>query len=112
MRNSEVTERLEKLYNRVLVVTGIDIKNEKSRLQDVVYAKKIFYYCARKKMFTFHQIADFLKCNHATVIHHCRDTPYLLKQDPAFMTNYLRVQGQPIEGKSSRLYFDLMIGSI
>ncbi len=112
MRNKETTERLETIYNRVLKVTGVDIKADKRRLRDVVYAKKIFYYSARKKMITFQQIADFLGANHATVIHHNNDTPYLLKQDKIFFSNYLRVQGQPVEGKSSRLYFDLIIGSI
>ena len=112
MRNTETTEKLERLSQRVLNITGVDIKGDKRRLRDVVYAKKIFYYSARKKLITFQQIADFLGANHATVIHHNNDTPYLLKQDKEFFSNYLRVQGQPVEGKSSRMYFDLMIGNI
>ena len=53
MRNRETTERLEKLAQRVIKVTGVDVKGDKRRLRDVVYAKKIFYYSARKKLITF-----------------------------------------------------------
>ena len=55
--------------------------------------------------------SDFININHATVIWHCNDTEYLLKQDKVFYGNYLRVQGQPVEGKSERDYFDLAIAN-
>lgn len=112
MRNRETTEKLQVLADRVMKVTGIDILNDKRRLRDIVYAKKIFYYCARKKLITFQQIADFMGANHATVIYHNTDTPYLLKQDSEFFSNYLRVQGRPQGISNSRMYFDLTIGNL
>ena len=104
-----IQEQLSTIVNRVEKVTGINVIGNKNRKQHIVYAKKLYCYSARKKNITFHEIADFIKINHATVIWHCNDTEYLLKQDKVFYGNYLRVQGQPAEGKSERDYFDLAI---
>lgn len=103
-------QELDKIINKVKEVTGIDIQT-KSRKQEIVYAKKIYFHIARQKGYSFQSIADKLNMNHATVIFHCYDTPYLLKQDKKFFNDYLRVQGKPVEGKCSRDYFDLSIAN-
>jgi hypothetical protein len=41
MYNREIVERLEKIHKRVLQVTGVDVKTEKRRFQEIIYAKKI-----------------------------------------------------------------------
>lgn len=99
---------LEKIYNKVKEVTGIDIKT-RNRKRQVIYAKKIYCAIARQKGHTFQSIGDYIGADHATVLWHCQDTPYLLKQDEQFMNNYLRVQGKPTEGKCERDYFDLSV---
>mgnify|MGYP005993807127 CR=1 FL=1 len=82
---------LERIYNNVVNITGVEIKN-KSRKRDIVYAKKIYCNLAREKGYTFKAIGEFIGLNHATVVWHNNDTPYLLKQDKEFMDNYLKVK--------------------
>ena len=101
-------EQLEKIVSKIKDVTGIDIRTKK-RQREIVYAKKMYCYIARQRGYGFQKIADQIGINHATVIWHCNDTEYLLKQDKQFMNDYLRVQGKPTEGKCSRDYFDLAI---
>ncbi len=101
-------EELKKIINKVQEVTGVDIRT-RSRKQNIVYAKKIYFHIARQKGYTFQEIGKEIKADHATVIWHCQDTPHLLKQDERFMNNYLRVQGKPVDGKVSREFFDLAI---
>ena len=104
-----IKEQLTTIVERVERVTGVNVNRNKTRLQHIVYAKKLYCYSARQKNITFHEIANHIGMNHATVMWHCNDTEYLLKQDKVFYGNYLRVQGQPAEGKSERDYFDLAI---
>ena len=101
-------EQLEKIVSKIKDVTGVDIRTKK-RQREIVYAKKIYCYVARQKGYGFKVIGDQINIDHATVMWHCNDTEYLLKQDKQFMNDYLRVQGKPTEGKCSRDYFDLSI---
>lgn len=112
MYNKKIQERLEKIQLRVIKVTGVDVVKEKRRFQEIVYAKKIFCTVARQKKATFHQIGDFMSCNHATVINHTKDFDYLCKFDENVRANYLRVMGMPVDGKLERDMFDLTIGMI
>lgn len=112
MYNREIEQRLEKIKQRVLEVTGVDVTVEKRRFQEIIYAKKIFCTVARQKKATFHQIGDFLRCNHATVINHTKDFDYLCKFDDQVKKNYLRVMGMPQEGRLTRDFFDLSLGMI
>ena len=100
---------LIKLKSRILEVTGIDIAT-KSRKQEVVYAKKIYYSIARKKGFTFEAIGSFINADHATALWHYRDTEYLLKQDKHFLKNYLIVEGKSAEEARDRDFFEMTIG--
>jgi hypothetical protein len=112
MYNREIVERLEKIHKRVLEVTGVDVKKEKRRFQEIIYAKKIFCVVARQKRATYHQISDFLGNNHATCINHSKDFEYLCKTDDELKRNYLRVLGMPQEGKLTRDFFDLTLGML
>jgi chromosomal replication initiation ATPase DnaA len=99
---------LESIYKKVKQVTEVDVRT-KSRLRNNIYAKKIYCTIARQKGHTFKTIGDFIGIDHATVLWHCNDTKYLLKQDESFMNNYLRVQGKPVEGKICRDFFDMSV---
>lgn len=112
MYNTRIEEQLEKISSRVLDVTGVNVREEKRRLREIVYAKKLFCVVARKYNVTYQQMADFLGNNHATCINHTRDFEYLCKFDPQLNSNYLRVLGMPQEGKLSRDMFDLTLGMI
>lgn len=112
MYNREIEQRLEKIRERVLKVTGVDVVTEKRRFQEIIYAKKIFCTVARQKMATYHQIGNFLRMNHASCINHTKDFDYLCKFDEQVKRNYLRVLGMPQEGKMSRDYFELSLGII
>ena len=101
-------EQLEKIVSKIKDVTGIDIR-DKSRKQEIVFAKKIYCHIARQKGYIFKTIGDHVGINHATVIWHCNDAENLFSQDKMFYNNYLRVQGKPTEVKCSRDYFDLAI---
>ena len=105
---SDSNKVLNTLINKVQIITGVDIR-VKSRKRDVIYAKKIYYSIARQKGYTYDKIGSLLGADHATVLWHCADTPYLLKQDEHFMNNYLRVQGKPTNGKCERDFFDMAI---
>lgn len=112
MYNKEIEQRLERIKDRVLRVTGVDVTKEKRRFQEIIYAKKIFCVVARQKMATYLQISEFLDNNHATCINHVRDFEYICKTDEQLKRNYLRVLGMPVEGKIERDFFDMTIGML
>lgn len=112
MYSKAIFENLEKIKNKVEKVTGVDVSTQKTRHADYINAKKIFSVLARKRGYTFQQIAAYLGLTHASVINHTKDFEFLLKYDPQLRENYLRVQGIPNPNSKSRDYFDLLIGNL
>ena len=101
-------EDLQKIYDKTEEVTGSVLSN-RNRKRSNVYAKKIYCHIARQKGHTLQSIGGLAGLNHATVLYHCADTPYLLKQDEDFFKNYLKVQGRPTGENKTRDFFDLSI---
>ena len=105
--NKRYYKQLEKLVNRIEEVTGVNIKNEKSRKRHIVNAKKIYYHVARKNGCEFADISSFIGTDHSTAVFHYNDLPHIIKYDKALFNQYLRVINR--EETKDRDYFELMI---
>ena len=66
----------------------------KSRIREVVDAKKIFCLIAfyEVKGFRYVKVGKFLNMNHATIVHHVKSAKDLLNYDPYFRENYKLVE--------------------
>ena len=86
-------EQLELLRNLIIRHLKKDPK-DKSRVREVVDAKKIFCLIAfyEVKGFRYVQVGKFLNMNHATIVHHFKSAKDLLNYDPYFKENYKLVE--------------------
>jgi len=86
-------EQLELLRNLIIRHLKKDPK-DKSRIREVVDAKKIFCLIAfyEVKGFRYVQVGKFLNMNHATIVHHVKSAKDLLNYDPYFRENYKLVE--------------------
>ena len=86
-------EQLELLRNLIIRHLKQDAK-DKSRVREVVDAKKIFCLIAfyEVKGFRYVQVGKFLNMNHATIVHHVKSAKDLFKFDPYFRENYKLIE--------------------
>lgn len=86
-------EQLELLRNLVIRHLKQDPR-QKSRLREVVDAKKIFCLVAfnEVKGFKYVQVGKFLNMNHATIVHHVKSAKDLLNYDPYFKEKYKLIE--------------------
>ena len=102
---TSIAKKTEKAFN-------CEFRFNKKRNQNIIYAKKVFCHVASRKGYPPSVISLFIGIDRTTVLHHNKDTQFLLKQDDELLRKCLAVQGKPIQKKISRAMFDLSIGAI
>lgn len=91
------------LYGIVAKVFEDDILHGR-RYRNVIDARKVYSYILRENGYTYSQIARFMLKNHATVMHHCKDAPYLLECDAELKEKYLLCKSRYLESIGNANY--------
>ena len=91
------------LYGIVAEVFEDDILHGR-RYRNVIDARKVYSYILRENGYTYSQIARFMLKNHATVMHHCKDAPYLLECDVELKEKYLLCKSRYLESIGNANY--------
>ena len=84
------------LYGIVAKVFEDDILHGR-RYRNVIDARKVYSYILRENGYTYSQIARFMLKNDATILHHCKDAPYLLECDAELKEKYLLCKSRYLE---------------
>jgi len=83
---------LESITEAIKNVTNIDILKEKSRHRDVVDARKMFGHIAKNHtLLTYQAIGDYIRKNHATIMHYNKEAKILCETDKTFKRKFDRV---------------------
>ena len=83
-----------------------------SRKQNVVYAKRLFCKIARDvSKYTFHELAKFLKCHHATIIHHYYNFDAVFDRHKDFYNRFMKTNDidLKVEVKSKKNNFKYVL---
>ncbi len=89
MRKHEEFSYLKTIIRDLL---GVDVLEDKSRVQQVVNAKMIYAYILKEKGYGCSVIAKSMGMNHATVLHYFKTIPWYLKSDIHLRKNYDRIK--------------------
>ena len=91
------------LYGIVAKVFEDDILHGR-RYRNVIDARKVYSYILRENGYTYSDIARFMLKNHATILHHCKDAPYLLECDAELKEKYLLCKSRYLEAIGNANY--------
>lgn len=81
---------LQNISDVIKVITLVDIKKENSRLREVVDARRIYGYLARKlTKYSSSEIGKFIGKDHSTILHYERTARELMRFDRDFKENLL-----------------------
>lgn len=89
------TDTLQRLLHTCCKAAKVEVEEAQgsSRCHNVVLARQLYFWCARKyTRKTLQEIGALVNVTHPNVIHHLRvANDYLKVKDPAFMQLYERV---------------------
>ena len=91
------------LYGIVTEVFRDDILDSR-RYRNLVDARKVYSHIVRQSGYPYSDIGRYMKKNHATVMHHCTDAPYIIKSDPELKQKYLLCRSRYLEAIGNANY--------
>ena len=87
-------EEFNHLREIIKTLLGVEVKNNKNRMQHIVDAKMIFANILHDKGYGCSVISRYLGMNHGTIIHYFKKFPWYLKTEVATKNNYERIKSE------------------
>jgi hypothetical protein len=87
-------EHFSHLREIVKIITGVEVRKNKSRIQHIVDSKMIFSNILHERGYGCSIIARYLVMNHATVLHYFKRFPWYLQTDAILRNKYERIKSE------------------
>ena len=87
-------EEFSHLREIVKTLSGVEIKDNKNRMQHIVDSKMIYANILHEKGYGCSVIARYMGMNHATILHYFKKFPWYLKTDVPLKNKYERIKSE------------------